>query len=211
MKVLVVVIPALLALSSCSTPPKPPSVDEARKRVANSEGSVELQACRGALHNAQLQVTERTRFADSARAAFNNLAAARQADLARPEPTEDMRSVVYTVLFAYGSSRVNLAEELSTRLLRDAMNAPLILLSGRTDGETESQAESRIARQRSEAVRSFLIAAGVSTTRVRTTWQPVGDHVAENASAGGRALNRRVEIQIYRLAPRPVMSLAAAD
>ena len=92
--------------------------------------------------------------------------------------------------------------EQAERLIGEARSAPLILLSGRTDGATENPADSRIARQRSEAVQSFLQAAGVEPARIRATWQPVGDLAGENTSAGGRTLNRRVEIEIYRFAPR---------
>jgi hypothetical protein len=41
-------------------------------------------------------------------------------------------------------------------------------------------------------------------TGIRATWQPIGDTVADNDSAAGRALNRRVEIEIYRAAPQVI-------
>jgi len=118
------------------------------------------------------------------------------------EPASDARSTVYTILFPFAGTKVDLPLAQAEQLSREAQLAPLVLLSGRTDGTSESAAESRIARERAEAVRSYLVAAGVSPARIRTTWQPVGDHAAANTLAGGRALNRRVEIEIYRLAPR---------
>jgi len=48
------------------------------------------------------------------------------------------------------------------------------------------------------------VQAGVDPARIRTTYQPIGDHVADNVSADGRALNRRVEIEIYRELPQVV-------
>jgi hypothetical protein len=47
-----------LLLASCSTPPKPPSVDESTKRPVNSRAAVELKACQGDLSRATLLVSE---------------------------------------------------------------------------------------------------------------------------------------------------------
>ena len=206
MKPSTLLIPTLLTLASCSTPPKPPSVDESHKRPANATASVELQACKSDLHNTRILATEKSRDAESTRAAFFKLAALREAQ--QPQPSsEDSRNTVYTIPFPFGGTRVDLTSAQAEQLVREARTAPLILLSGRTDGANENPAESRIARERSKAVRTYLVAAGVAPARIRATWQPVGDHAAENTSVGGRALNRRVEIEIYRFAPR----LAALD
>ncbi len=75
------------------------------------------------------------------------------------------------------------------------------MLRGRTDGQTDTLAESRIARDRANAVRDYLVAVGVDAARIRATHQPTGDPVADNVSRSGQALNRRVEIEIYRVAP----------
>ncbi|MCY1383969.1 hypothetical protein D9M69_721500 [compost metagenome] len=50
-------------------------------------------------------------------------------------------------------------------------------------------------------MRDYLIVAGVEATRIRTTHQPSGDHLADNSSQRGRNLNRRVEIEVYRVPP----------
>ena len=195
-------LPALLLFSACSSPPKPPQVDEAKKRPANAQAAVDLQVCKSELHNTRIVVAEKSRDADSTRAAFAKLAALRQTPTVGETSGEDWRSTIHTILFDFGSTRVDLPPAEADRLVHEARSAPLILLSGRTDGGNDNLVDSRIARRRSEAVRSFLLAAGVAPEHIRTTWQPVGDHAAENTSSQGRALNRRVEIEIYRLAPR---------
>ena len=86
-------------------------------------------------------------------------------------------------------------------MIDEAKAAPLVLLRGRTDGDADTPAEARIARQRAEAVKAYLVAAGVDPFRIRSTYQPAGDHAAANASVAGRALNRRVEIEVYRAIP----------
>ena len=76
------------------------------------------------------------------------------------------------------------------------------MLRGRTDGAIETPGESRIARERAAAVRAYLIAAGIDPQRIRTTYQPVGDYATANTTPMGRALNRRVEIELYRAVPQ---------
>jgi hypothetical protein len=85
---------------------------------------------------------------------------------------------VYSILFAFGSARVDLPIEEAQRLVEQARSAPLVLLSGRTDGTILNAAESRIARERAEAVKAYLVQAGIEPTRIRATWQPIGDHAA---------------------------------
>ncbi|MEO8925515.1 MAG: OmpA family protein [Caldimonas sp.] len=210
MKLSVLLFPVMLILSSCSSPPKPPRVDESRKHRVNATALVELQVCKGELQNSRILATEKSRDVQATRAAFFKLAALHQAQATRQASAEDTRSTVYTILFPFGSTRVDLPPAQAERLIGEARSAPLILLSGRTDGASENPAESRIARQRSEAVQSFLQAAGVAPARIRATWQPIGDHAGENITADGRSLNRRVEIEIYRFAPR-TGTLAEAD
>ena len=117
----------------------------------------------------------------------------------------DRGNAVYTVLFAFGSTEVKVADAAAAPMLAQAREAALVLLRGRTDGVVESATESRIARERAAAVRSYLVQSGVDPARIRTTYQPVGDPAADNAAPAGRALNRRVEIELYRVASRPVL------
>src|SRR5690349_20380331 len=98
---------ALLAISSCSSPPKPPSVDESRKRPVNTASAIELQVCKSDLQNTRILVTETTRLPQSASAAATRLALQQQAMSMRPPPEVEMANAVYTVLFAFGSAEVS--------------------------------------------------------------------------------------------------------
>jgi outer membrane protein OmpA-like peptidoglycan-associated protein len=119
-----------------------------------------------------------------------------------PQPPPGNR--VHTVHFRFGSAQVDLPPLAAKALIEDARLAPLVAVRGRTDGVSDTAAEARVARMRAAAVSDFLIAAGVQATRIRATYQAAGDHVADNSSSSGRALNRRVEIEIYQAAPRTV-------
>jgi outer membrane protein OmpA-like peptidoglycan-associated protein len=193
----------LALLASCSSPPKPPTVDESRKRPVNTAVAVDLQVCKNDLQNTRLLATESTTLAQASAATLASVSAHQQAlvSLQRRDQPPPQANSVYTVQFEYGSSRVDLALNSATVLIDEAKAAPLVLLRGRTDGDADTPAEARIARQRAEAVKAYLVAAGVDPSRIRSTYQPVGDHVAANDSAAGRTLNRRVEIEVYRANP----------
>lgn len=193
----------LTLLASCSSPPKPPTADESRKRPVNTAMAVELQVCKNDLHNTRLLATESGRMAEASAAALASISAHQQAlaALQRTEQPPHQANSVYTILFAYGSSRVELPPDGTPELVDEARRAPLVVLRGRTDGDIDTHSEARIAKERAAAVKDYLVAAGVDPSRIRPTYQPVGDHLVGNTSAGSRALNRRVEVEVYRVLP----------
>ncbi|MBK7531533.1 MAG: OmpA family protein [Piscinibacter sp.] len=205
-------IPWLLVLASCSSPPKPPTVDESQKRPVNSQMAVELHVCKNDLQNTRLMATESGRVAETTAATLANLAARQQILTAmQGAPGQQPKAnSVFTVRFDFGSTRVVIPTDIAATLVEDAKASPLVMLRGRTDGTSDAPAESRIARDRAAAVRDYLVAAGVDPARIRATYQPAGDHVADNASAGGRGLNRRVEIELYRALPVAMSTTAVA-
>jgi outer membrane protein OmpA-like peptidoglycan-associated protein len=206
-------IPWLLVLASCSSPPKPPTVDETQKRPVNSQMVVELQVCKNDLQNTRLLATETGRVAETTAATLANLAARQQilAAMQGPAGQQPKANSVFTVRFDFGSTRVVIPTDVAVTLVEDAKASPLVMLRGRTDGSSDAPAESRIARDRAAAVRDYLVAAGVDPARIRATYQPAGDHVADNVSAGGRGLNRRVEIEMYRALPVALTTSAVAQ
>ncbi len=206
-------VPWLLAIASCSSPPKPPTVDESQKRPVNSQMAVELQVCRNDLQNTRILATESSRLAETTAATLANVAARQQllAAMQAPNARSPQANAVFSVRFDFGSSRVAIPPDVTAALVEDAKASPLILLRGRTDGASDAPAESRIARERAAAVRDYLVAAGVDPARIRATYQPAGDHVADNASASGRGLNRRVEIELYRALPVALSTTAVAE
>jgi len=206
-------VPWLFALASCSSPPKPPTVDESQKRPVNSQMAVELQVCKNDLQNTRLLATESGRLAETTAATLANLAARQQILAAMQGPTgrQPQANSVFTVRFDFGSTRVVIPTDVAATLVEDAKASPLVLLRGRTDGTSDAPAEGRIARDRAAAVRDYLVAAGVDPARIRATYQPAGDHVADNASVGGRNLNRRVEIELYRALPVKLSATAVAQ
>lgn len=199
-------LPWLLLVTSCSSPPKPPTVDESRRRPVNAAMAVDLQSCRSDLENTRILAKESIRSAEASSQAMARMVQQQQLlvrgiEANAAEMDKLKRNLLVPVLFAFGSTQVNVPEADATRIVDEARAAPLVVLRGRTDGTAESPSESAIARQRAAAVEAWLVQSGVDRARIRTTWQPVGDHAADNSTPGGRTLNRRVEIEIYRAAP----------
>ncbi len=188
-----------LTLVACSSPPKPPTVDESQKRPANAQLAVELQVCKNDLQNTRILATESSRLAETTAATLAHMAARQQllASIQEKAAANSLR----IVHFAFNSTQVSIPAAEATALVEEAKVAPLVLLRGRTDGTADSSAESRIAQARANAVRDYLVASGVDPTRIRTTHQPSGDHLADNRTHQGRNLNRRVEIEVYRTLP----------
>ena len=154
MRITHVFIPLLLLLGSCSSPPKPPRVDESHKRPANATLAVNLQVCEGELQNTRIAARESARESETEKATAIGLALQQKALAAQVLRVGNQRNTVYSILFAFGDTRVVLSQGEAARLTEEARASALILLRGRTDGPAESSAESRVARERSETVRA---------------------------------------------------------
>ncbi len=69
-----------------------------------------------------------------------------------------------------------------------------VLVEGHTDSTGGDDYNLKLSRLRAESVRSILVAGGVSPDRIESQGYGKTRPVASNASAAGRAQNRRVEI-----------------
>ena len=206
-----------LLLTACSSPPKPPSVDESTKRPVNARAAVELQACEGDLSRATILVSEMARAAAVSAAVTKTLrlqgVASDSAAMAcavnsapAPAATRPTGNLVAVVPFGLGSAAWNVELVDAAALVRHANDAELILIRGRTDAVGDSLQETALARRRAEAAAGFLQQAGVSKDKLRLTWQGAGDHARGAAGLSGteradRPQSRRVEIEFYTAAP----------
>jgi hypothetical protein len=199
--------------------------DDSVRRPANIPGAIELQACRNELHNTRLLASESTRLAEATTAAMHQLALAKSAlggpglvpSAACSATSARAASTVYAFGFEDNSTQLSIPKEATRALVDEARGAALIVIRGRTDASSDAPMNAKAARERAEAARDLLTAPGVDTKRIRVTWQAFGDPVADNSTPEGKALNRRVEIELYRTAPtvvaapsRPPLPPAAA-
>jgi len=89
----------------------------------------------------------------------------------------------------------NALDELAQQL-KDHPDIERISIAGHSDDRGGSELNLRISRGRADAVRSELIRRGVDAKRLHAQGLGSARPIASNDSAEGRALNRRVELQI---------------
>jgi flagellar motor protein MotB len=192
---------ACIAISACSTPPKPPTVDDSTKRPVNVSEAVDLQVCRSELSATKVVLAETVanpsavHGASSASVTFAPIVAAPASAVVRPNR-------VFVVRFATGSAQFKLANEQAAKLLEQAGRARFIVIRGRTDAGTDSLDETHLAQRRAEAAYNYLMhAAKLPPEGLRVSWQGAGDQSAPGAGQLERQANRRVEIEMYESRP----------
>jgi len=197
-----------LAISACSTPPKPPTVDDSQKRPVNVSEAVNLQMCRSELSAAKVVLAEVTSAPEPAQAAPLAPLGAAGAQMASAESTGKPAAAlgapnhVFVVRFATGSADFTLGAAQQAKLLEQARAARFIVIRGRTDAATESLDETHLAQRRSQAAYNFLIrAVKLPRESVRVSWQGAGDQADAGAGPLQRQANRRVEIEMYETKP----------
>jgi outer membrane protein OmpA-like peptidoglycan-associated protein len=120
---------------------------------------------------------------------------------------EEARGLVITlsgsVLFASNKSELLPAAQDRLKQVADALMATKerkITIEGHTDSRGTSSHNQELSQQRADAVRSFIISRGYPGTLIVAQGIGKDRPVADNASAEGRANNRRVEIIVDRAA-----------
>jgi len=77
-------------------------------------------------------------------------------------------------------------------------SANRIFLHGHTDAFVASEAGTELAIRRAVEVRRLLISLNVEPARIRLFYRGAGNFVANNSTPEGKALNRRVEIELRK-------------
>ncbi len=78
-------------------------------------------------------------------------------------------------------------------------NAAISLsLSGYTDSSGNAESNLRLSKERAGAVKRYLVSQGIDEGRLRAQGFGIANPRADNNTAEGRALNRRVEMEIIR-------------
>ncbi|AKF85930.1 hypothetical protein MFUL124B02_18925 [Myxococcus fulvus 124B02] len=107
--------------------------------------------------------------------------------------------VLAGVGFEEGSARLTPQSDASVgqlaSVLREKPNAR-VRIEGHTDSTGDANVNRQLAQQRAEAVRSALVADGISANRVDVAAVGSGQPVASNDTAQGRDMNRRIEVQV---------------
>ena len=163
--------------------------------VKNTKEDLAASERKTALKTEQLAAAEKK--AADAQIALAELAAVK----------EEARGLVITlsgsVLFASGKSALLPAAQDRLNQVTDALLATKerkLIVEGHTDSQGSNSFNQVLSQKRADAVRSYLISRGYPGDLILA--QGIGEDrpIADNASAEGRANNRRVEIVVDRSA-----------
>ena len=118
---------------------------------------------------------------------------------------EEERGLVVTlsgsILFRSGKSTLLSSAKVKLDQVTDALlavKARNLIVEGHTDSQGSESYNQALSQRRAESVRNYLIQRGYPADRIQAVGKGKGSPIADNASAEGRANNRRVEIVIQR-------------
>lgn len=103
------------------------------------------------------------------------------------------------ILFATGKSQLNEASKQSLNKFAESLQSNSetdLTIYGHTDNTGSRAINEKLSNERAESVAKYLIGKGISGGRLTTEGKAYDEPVADNSTAEGRALNRRVEIYI---------------
>jgi OOP family OmpA-OmpF porin len=111
---------------------------------------------------------------------------------------EQTTVVLRGVTFATGSAALTqnartILDEVAQTLVANA--AIRVEIGGHTDATGSRALNVRLSQSRADAVRAYLVQRGVAMPRLTTRGYGPDNPIATNATAAGRAQNRRVELR----------------
>jgi outer membrane protein OmpA-like peptidoglycan-associated protein len=105
------------------------------------------------------------------------------------------------LLFSAGSAQIGDSEKGELVRMADFLRAhptAVALIVGHADNRGDTAANSRLAEQRSTAVRSYLVVRGIDPLRLTAVSRGEDNPLRDNGTRLGRAGNRRVEILVQK-------------
>lgn len=196
------IVPAAIILSAVLNQTPPPSASDTVILLPDEDGSVGELTVAGdggqqTLDTAYATVSSGT---SGELAVGTTSAAAVEAEFGELLNATPIAPRSFTVNFESGSSSELTAasrqqvEEIKTYLL--TLPAPEILVVGHTDRVGSQADNDRLSRQRAEAVKRTIQAAGVRTVRIQASGRGEREPVVQTADGVAEPRNRRVEIRV---------------
>lgn len=176
---------------------------EAAAQSAEQRAAAQQAAAKAAAEQAALQAKEQAAREEAARA--QAATAALRAQLLQQlnevlQTTDTPRGLVVNmadVLFQTGKYAVSQDAQLKLAKLTGIIQAHPglnLAIEGHTDTTGSADFNMKLSQQRADAVRQFLISQGLSPDTITAKGLGQENPVADNSTAAGRKLNRRVEI-----------------
>jgi outer membrane protein OmpA-like peptidoglycan-associated protein len=174
------------------------SVEQAARVKAEQNSEAQRVLAAGAAEQLSQEQAARRASDEKAKNAQNQLA-----KLAALK--EDERGMVITlsgsIIFRSNEAVLMPGAQSRLDLVYDALSEPSdrnIVVEGYTDSQGSDEYNRALSQRRANAVRDYLVGKGYPSSRVQARGMGEGRPIADNATAEGRANNRRVEIIIQR-------------
>ncbi|MDZ4262741.1 MAG: OmpA family protein, partial [Pseudomonadota bacterium] len=109
--------------------------------------------------------------------------------------------VLKGVNFETGSAKLTEgSEEVLNDMAETLVKYPAMVVevSGHTDNTGSAKLNNRLSQQRADSVVAYLVAKGVKSENLKAKGYGSNKPAADNATAAGRSVNRRVELHILR-------------
>jgi adhesin transport system outer membrane protein len=119
-----------------------------------------------------------------------------------PAPVATKVNLAADTLFDFGKSVLKVGgvaklDELVAKI--KGIELDVVIATGHTDSVGSDAYNQRLSMARAEAVKAYLVSNGVDVKRVQTVGKGESEPIADNATAEGRAKNRRVEVTVKPL------------
>lgn len=116
-----------------------------------------------------------------------------------PAPPTKRRIVLRALHFDFDKATIRSdARPVLDEAVRTLKEEPgiIVIAEGHTDSVGSEQYNQRLSLRRAEAVKDYLVRNGIDASRIRVEGRGESNPVASNATAEGRAQNRRVELRV---------------
>jgi OOP family OmpA-OmpF porin len=117
----------------------------------------------------------------------------------KPKPVAEKVTFAADVLFDFDKAVIkpegkSKLDDISNKA--KGVNLEVVIAIGHADSIGSDAYNQRLSVRRAESVKAYLASKGIEGNRVYTEGKGEKQPVAENKTAGGRAKNRRVEIEV---------------
>jgi outer membrane protein OmpA-like peptidoglycan-associated protein len=175
------------------------ALEAEQAKAAQAQADAERARAEAAAAQAQAQAAVANKSADSAREARERLRAQLNSVLATSETARGLIVNMSDVLFDTAKYTLKPATQISLAKVSGILQAyPGLKLQveGYTDSTGSPEFNQKLSENRAGAVRDFLVTQGVSADNIVATGYGMAKPVADNNTAQGRALNRRVQLVV---------------
>jgi OOP family OmpA-OmpF porin len=123
--------------------------------------------------------------------------------VAPPPPPPTPKIVVFEAAALFGVNKAELSTEGKQKIKEyreqaraELSSAKTVKITGHTDSSGAAEYNQTLSVKRAEAVRDYLISLGADASKMEVTGMGEDKPIADNKTAGGRANNRRVEVEV---------------